>query len=488
MVAIKYKVISILAIIAVLFVSFAVYMLPVEEGEARVHQHLTSKQYDENCDCDDTELCTNLPIVTIDTGGEEIPGKAVVNEDGTEEYTLTSEGDRMLSSEISVIDNSEGNNHPSDSAEFTTDSLIRVRGASSRYYDKSSYLLRFTDENGDYSDQEVMGMDAHYEWVLYGPYLDKTLIRNYMWYNISGEIMEWAPNVRFCEVILNGEYQGLYLMCETVTAGNDCRLSLSDSVGNESGYLLRLDRGSLDGSKNIDTFTVKTYRTKRKIDIKYPRSGSLTDELKFSIKSDFSDFEKALYSYDYDTDDYGYWNYIDVDSWVDYYIINEFTMNYDVVAYSTYVYKDIGGYYKLAVWDFNSAFDNFAEGEVEPEGLRLQSRTWYFMISKDEYFTSKVISRYNELRQGVLSEEYLTDYIESTLEYLGDAIDRNFEVWGDSFEDTDLLTPADRNLGSFDEAIDQYVDMIEQRGHWLDENIEVIKQYSHESKNKKYNH
>lgn len=202
----KYKVISVIATVVVLIVSLTANMLPIEGGEARVHQHLTSKQYEEDCDCDGSELCTHLPIVMIDTDGEEIPGKAVEDEDGNEEITLTDEGERMISSEISIIDNSEGNNHPSDSAELTTSSLIRVRGASSRYYDKSSYLLRFTDEDGSYSDEEVMGMDAHYEWVLYGPYLDKTLIRNYMWYNISGEIMEWAPNVRFCEVILNGEY------------------------------------------------------------------------------------------------------------------------------------------------------------------------------------------------------------------------------------------------------------------------------------------
>ena len=71
-------------------------------------------------------------------------------------------------------------------------------------------------------------MDAHYEWALHGPYLDKSLIRNYMWYNIAGEIMDYAPNVRFCEVVLNGEYKGLYVMTETITNGTDCRVNISD--------------------------------------------------------------------------------------------------------------------------------------------------------------------------------------------------------------------------------------------------------------------
>jgi len=52
--------------------------------------------------------------------------------------------------------------------------------------------------------------------VLHGPFLDKTLMRNYMWYNLSGQIMEWAPDVRFCEVFLNGGYQGVYVMEEQI--------------------------------------------------------------------------------------------------------------------------------------------------------------------------------------------------------------------------------------------------------------------------------
>lgn len=89
-------------------------------------------------------------------------------------------------------------------------------------FDKKGYLLRTTKDDGITNrDVEMLGMDAHHEWALHGPYLDKTLIRNYMWYNIAGEIMDYAPNARFCEVIINGEYQGLYLMVETITSGEE---------------------------------------------------------------------------------------------------------------------------------------------------------------------------------------------------------------------------------------------------------------------------
>ena len=112
-------------------------------------------------------------------------------------------------------------------------------------------------------------MDAHYEWALYGPYLDKTLIRNYMWYNIAGEIMDYAPNVRFCEVMLNGEYQGLYVMVETITNGKESRVNVSEPIENtlSTGYVLRLDRGSANDLKNINNFTYYTYRIDRMHDI-----------------------------------------------------------------------------------------------------------------------------------------------------------------------------------------------------------------------------
>ena len=96
---------------------------------------------------------------------------------------------------------------------------------------------------------------------------------------------------------------------------------------NETGYILRMDRGSSNELKNINNFTYYVYRINRKYDrvmnIEYPRAGSLTQELADAIEQDFSDFEKALYSYDYDTHDYGYQNWIDVDSFVDYFILNE---------------------------------------------------------------------------------------------------------------------------------------------------------------------
>ena len=104
--------------------------------------------------------------------------------------------------------------------------------------------------------------------------------------------------------------------------------------------------------------------------IKYPKRASLTEEIRQAIELDFARFEKALYSYDYDTDSYGYWHYIDVDNFVNYFLINEVSRNIDAGRYSTYIYKDLSGKYKLAVWDFNNACDNYVENQFSRKSWR----------------------------------------------------------------------------------------------------------------------
>ena len=486
----KYRLAGILALLLVLTGAFAATALDSENPKNRVHQHQTARQPDAGCSCNGKELCTHLPLVMIETGGQEIPGVPITDANGQETgFTTTPAGEEMLRAKLSVISDDAHNHHPSDTPDLESELLIRIRGNSSRYFDKKSYLLRLTQQDGSYRKAEVMGMAAHYEWALYGPYLDKSLLRNYMWYNIAGEIMDYAPNVRFCEVMIDGAYQGLYVMTETITNGDDCRLDISAPVQGtgKTGYLLRLDRGSSTPVKNIETFSNYAYRNMQKINIQYPRSGDLTETLANSIAQDFSDFEKSLYSFDYDTENYGYKHEIDVQSFVDYFILNEVTANYDAGWLSTYIYRDIGGKYRMVIWDFNSACDNYMDSTLAPQHFEMQHNVWYFMLMKDEEFTDQIIRRYRQLRQTYLSDACLDRYIDETVAYLGDAIDRNYTVWGYTLQ-LDLIQPAERNPRSQEAAVAQLKDFLQQRTRWMDQNIEVLRQYSHESKNKKFNH
>ena len=110
------------------------------------------------------------------------------------------------------------------------------------------------------------------------------------------------------------------------------------------------------------------------------------------------------------------------------------------------------------------------------------------MLMKDEDFTNKVVSRYRQLRETVFDEEYLDRYIDDVVEYLGGAIERNYEKWGYTFEpEYDLLIPAERNPRSYEEAIAEMKTFLQNRIKWMDENIETLRQYSAESKVKKFN-
>ncbi len=484
----KNKIIGILLCIALLITGFSATIF-LKQEPPRVHQHRSAIEKPVCTDHGTDVFCTHLPLVQIDTGGKEIPGKPILDEEGHHKgfTTASDDADRILST-VRITDHEETNNHIGDEPTLVSEATIHVHGNSSRYFDKLSYKIKLVDSVGDGNDQSVMGMDAHSEWVLHGPFLDKTLLRNYMWYNIGGEIMGYAPNVRFCELFLNGEYEGVYVMTETVTAGkNGARLPLTvDKKDNTySGYLLRMDRTS---EEDINNFTKYAYRLNATsgINIEYPGKKNITPELMTSITKDFSSFEKAIYSYDFDNDAYGYKKLIDIDSFVNYFIINELTGNYDVGAYSTYIYKDKDGRFRMCIWDFNNACDNYQEQAIPTDDFRLINAPWYWMLVKDKDFTKRIIDRYRDLRKSVLSDEYLDQYIDDTIAYLGDAVKRNEERWGYSYDDDTLLNPAERNLHSFDSAVTQMKDYIRRRTEFLDENIDVLAQYSAQSRVKKF--
>ena len=470
-----------------------VTMTEFEKKESRIHQHLDAGEK-AACSHGDNLLCTHLPLVEIETGGHDIPGAPILDDKGfIVDYTVTEAGESRLKATVEITDNAETNNHVTDTPALATSALINIRGRSSREFDKKSYRITLIYDDGINNNQSVMGMDAHHEWVLHGPFLDKSLIRNYMWYNIAGECMEYAPNVRFCEVVIDGSYQGLYLMTESITKGyDDSRLSMEvKKKGNSfSGYVLRVNDiyPFEETTSVIHDYGNYSYVARIPVEVIYPGTVNQTEEMRRAIELEFSAFEKALYSYDYDSEDYGYTQWIDVPSFVDYYILNEFACNIDAGRLSTYFYKDTSGKYKICVWDFNNACDNYMELSVNLHDFDTQNRLLYHMLCRDEDFTEAIITRYKELRQSILSEEYLMNYIDQTIAYLGPAIDRNFDKWGYSFQpEYNLLKGEGREICSYDEAVAQLKEFLIQRGNWMDQNIDAVREFSAESAVKKYN-
>ena len=487
----KYKITGLVSVILAFCIAAGGLLITRTDGRrVRCHQHIERQPYTACTDHGADVFCTHLPVICIDTGGEEIPGRKIKAHHGNKKFTTTSDGQSRITARVKVFDSKTGNNHLTDTSALESKAIVNVRGNSSRAFDKSNYSVRLITESGENNSQEMMGMAAHHEWVLHGPFMDKTLIRNYMWYNISGEIMEWAPNVRFCEVFINGEYNGVYVMTETVTAGKDgARLNISiDKKDNSfSGYILRLDRGSDIPEKNLNTFSQYTGKMTSKMNIVYPGKDSLTEKIKRAVELDCSQFEKSLYSFDFNHKDYGYRANIDTGSFADYFLINEITSNYDAGVFSTYIYKDLSNRYKMCVWDFNSVCDGYEEAAVNPHTFQLQNCPWFYMLTKDRAFVEQIIKRYQELRKTYFSDEYMTEYIDDTVAYLGPAIERNFEKWGYTFdEDYCLLIPHERDIHSYEEAVRLLKEYLLERADWMDKNIYTLKQYCEESKDKRF--
>lgn len=476
----KQKLIGLISCLLALIIAFAATGFEQNTRISRYHQHLSSPNASLGSEGSGADLKTNLPIVTIDTAGMEIPGVGTPKEE-------------QPIANICFYDRQGERNSLANEPDVSVQAHIRIRGNSSRHFMKKQYKLCIVNDAGIERSVKLLGMTSSSEWVLGAPSLDRTLIRNYMAFNVSGQVMPFTPEVRFCEGYINGEYSGVYLLTEQIQVGKKhVNISQTRRGAVSTSYLLRFDRYNSEAD-NLDNFTSYSYNLTSSAEILYPSAHKITEAQKQWISDDFSEFEHALYSFDYNKPDWGYRHYIDVDSFVDYFILNEFFQNYDAGTYSTYMYRDLQGKISMGpVWDFNNAFDNYMETAFDGTGIRMTSNTWFTILLRDEAFVNKAIARYWELRRDVLSQKYLLQYVDDVVAYLGDAVDRNYEVWDVSFEADKLdfrnkLEPDHRNPSSYDEAIEQLKDFIVTRGDWLDAHISDLKEFSNPNANKKTN-
>ena len=405
------------------------------------------------------KFSTTLPVIYMNTKGQQILKENVI------------------CGNIALLDGNEEAQSVSAVPNSIYRATIKYRGASSySKFDKKQYRIKFY-KNSKENEKKVSlaGMGANSEWVLNGPYLDKTLIRNKLVYDLARELNGWAPDTRFVELFVDGKYQGVYLAVEPVTNG-ESRLRLAEFglLSGETAYVVNRDRIDT-GTEEIETWGKTEGYTYNALYIRYPSKNKITEKQKEYIKNDISEFEQVLYGKNFSDKKIGYQAYIDMDNWVDYFIINEFAMNYDAGNLSTYVYKELGGKLQLAAWDFNNGFDNYQWFHTETDRLHTVENSWFDKLWQDENFREHVCERYGQLRKTTLSDEHIADKIASYQEKLGDAVDRNFKVWGYSFDENLLVgTGKDgmsRDIGSYEEVMKQLTDTIRERLAYLDKEL-----------------
>ena len=498
----------------------------------RHHQHLerpSEADLGYCLHCDDHTFCTHLPLIIINTHGAEIPGRPINYELGIHGFgdllVTTPDGGTEIEVSVVVIDNPNQWNHADDLPVHESLAMMRIRGNSSRFFDKPNYRISLIHPNAADNPLPLLGMNPHAEWALHGPFLDKTLMRNYVWMNIAAEVMgpgHFVPEVRFFELILNGEYQGLYVLMETVRVSPH-RLDMNRYREGmpATSYLVRLDSRTQTSERIVDTFVTYTYRLEglNSVEIMYPRLSQQSDSVRDYVTRTMSTMEYFLYSPEVIWDSRRYERYIDVNSFVNFYIINEFIANNDLWTGSTYLHSDVRGRIVAGpVWDFNNVMDNFFLSMPADEFM-LANRGWFDRLMMCPDFTERVIRRWHELRRGVLAEERLISYMQEVEDWLGSAIDRNFEVWGYSFDPFQVNAMSRRgpthaevtarvpvyegmslaayeaaryqthremirelNPASFAEAQESARNFMIERGRFLDRHIETLRQFSHPSR------
>ncbi len=277
---------------------------------------------------------SNLPILVIDTQDQFIPDEP------------------KIVATIKIIDNGKGTrNHITDAPTYVGKIGIEQRGATSRIlFPKKPYGFELRDTSGLKGvSASILGLPSEEDWVLNATYNDKTLIREVLTYDLYRSFSPYyTPRYKFCEVTLNGQYYGIYILFEKIKRDKNrvdiSKLEPKDSTGNDltGGYILKIDK--TEG--NVSRQWISPYPSPvspqftTPIQVDYPKVDDLTESQFAYIKKYVTDFEDVLKSDNFRDSLQGYAKYIDVDSWVDYLIINEVSHNVDAYRLSTFFYKN----------------------------------------------------------------------------------------------------------------------------------------------------
>lgn len=309
-------------------------------------------------------------------------------------------------------------------APYTGTMGIRGRGNSTWTYDKKPYKLKLDTKS------ELMGLGAERDWALLANAVDESQLRTFAAMQASEMTdLPYTPAVRYIEILLNGQYQGVYLLTEHQEPGPDrvdiTEMEDTDNAGVEvtGGYRLEID-GRLEENQEPG------WRTAKNVPVVVKDPDPTTPEQWAYITTYVQAFENALFSANFADPVNGYRRYLDVDSFIDHYLVQELTKNQDVFWSSTFFTKERGDDLLRfgPVWDFDRSMGSL-KGVVDlgPEGFRARGRgPWSSRIFQDPTFVAQVAQRWQELRPvfATIPDQLLAKGAE-----LRPAIDNDLPVW-----------------------------------------------------------
>ena len=420
---------------------------------------------------------STLPIVVLDTYGVNIPDEPKI--------------DAMMG----IINNGPGQvNYINDAFnEFYGQIAIEKRGSSSGGFPQQSYGLETRGPDSVNYNVSLFDWPSDNDWILYAPYTDKALMRNVLTYKLGNEMGSWAPRTQFCEVILNGNYIGVYVLMERIKTNpgrvNIDPLDFSDTLDNHitGGYIVKVDKTTAGGVIAwTSPYTCQAPGTGPiHFQLHDPALDTIHPLQKAYIQDYITDWEVALKSPTFTDPVNGYKAYIDVASFIDYFLLTELSKNVDGYRISTFLHKQRfseGG--KLVagpLWDYNIAWGNanYCQGgnttgwEINFNSIcggsgALQNPFWWNRMLEDSLYANEVNCRWTELRQSTLSDTVLFQYIDSMANLLEIPAQRHYQKWPIL---GNYVWPNNFIGQTYQEEITYLKNWISNRTAWMDANM-----------------
>jgi len=305
---------------------------------------------------------------------------------------------------------------------------IRGRGNTTWTMPKKPFRLKLVSSTG------LLGMPANRHWILLANYSDKTLIRNDVTFELSRRVgMEYTPRSEFADLVLNGSYQGVYQLTEHVRIATDrvnipeLKVSDTSATAITGGYLMEVDERRGEDFCFNSTRTVMIFCLSNPETLNEPAWARHRQYITNYIQQ----LDGALFGPQFADPQVGYAAYIDVESAIGYYLVNELLKNVDGnLRLSTYLYKKRGGKLHFGpVWDFDLAIGNVNYNNADKvDGWHTRTAAWFTRLFQDPAFAARVRARWNQM-QADREVDRLLDYMSTRQQQLNKVQVRNFEKW-----------------------------------------------------------
>ncbi len=407
---------------------------------------------------------SDLPVVVLNTFGQHI------------------QDEPKIMAHMGIVEQSDGARNAPNAPFNGYDGAIGIEwhGSSTKTFWQQSFGIETRDAAGDDQDVSLCGMPPGADWVLHGPFSDKSLLRNALTFSLADQACDdYVPRARFCEVMLNGSYLGVYTLMEKIKRGADrvdiARLRKSDLTGDAltGGYIVKVDRSDAAGwySRFRPAGGGKVY-----FNYVYPKSEDIQPAQKVYIQSYIDSFEQALLLPDFEDKEIGWRHFADENTFIEHFLFNEICKNVDAYRLSGHLYKqrdsDGGKLFAGPLWDFNLAWRNanYANNEL-PTGWTFQGETygvpfWWERLLQDRGYAEHLQCRWFELRQTVLSQRHIFSVIDSLSEMLQESRTRHYDLYPIMGRG---LWPNPKPIAKTYEAeITNMKYWISERLHWMD--------------------